>query len=77
MAVLDKNDPEKKIGLLVDEWEEKGAKSDLFQQNSLRDALVAPLKFNIIREHAERVTMTTAGLQAARLAPDRLAEYVR
>ncbi len=63
VAVLDKNDPEKKIGLLVDEWgtwydAAKGAKSDLFQQNSLRDALVAALNFNIFHEHAERVTMT-------------------
>ena len=63
VVVLDKNDPEKKIGLMIDEWgtwyEEKGARSALFQQNSLRDALVAALNFNIFHEHAERVTMTT------------------
>ncbi|GJJ03246.1 alpha-L-arabinofuranosidase [Duganella rhizosphaerae] len=63
VAVLDKNDPEKKIGLMVDEWgtwyDEKGAKSALYQQNSLRDALVAALNFNIFHEHAERVTMTS------------------
>ncbi|MEZ0472903.1 alpha-N-arabinofuranosidase [Luteimonas salinilitoris] len=64
VAVLDKNDPEKKIGLLVDEWgtwydEEESAKSALFQQNSLRDALVAALNFHIFHEHAERVPMTT------------------
>jgi alpha-N-arabinofuranosidase len=64
LAVLDKNDPEKKIGLMIDEWgtwydEEKGPKSALFQQNSLRDALVAALSFNIFHEHAERVPMTT------------------
>ncbi|MEO7496829.1 MAG: alpha-L-arabinofuranosidase C-terminal domain-containing protein [Massilia sp.] len=62
-AVLDKHDPEKKIGLMVDEWgtwyEEKGARSSLFQQNSLRDALVAALNFNIFHQHAERVTLTT------------------
>jgi alpha-N-arabinofuranosidase len=63
VAVLDKNDPEKKIGLMVDEWgtwyDEAGARSALFQQNSLRDALVAALNFHIFHEHAERVTLTT------------------
>jgi len=63
VAVLDKNDPEKKIGLMVDEWgtwyDEAGGKSALFQQNSLRDALVAALNFHIFHEHAERVTLTT------------------
>jgi alpha-N-arabinofuranosidase len=63
VAVLDKSDPEKKLGLMIDEWgtwyEEKGARSALYQQNSLRDALVAALNFNIFHEHAERVPMTT------------------
>ena len=63
VVVLDKNDPEKKIGLMIDEWgtwyDEAGARSALFQQNSLRDALVAALNFNIFHEHAERVTLTT------------------
>ncbi|MRV76477.1 alpha-N-arabinofuranosidase [Duganella sp. FT92W] len=63
VAVLDKHDPEKKIGLMVDEWgtwyDEAGARSALFQQNSLRDALVAALSFHIFHEHAERVPMTT------------------
>jgi alpha-L-arabinofuranosidase len=64
VAVLDKNDPEKKIGLLVDEWGtwydvEKGTTPGfLFQQNTLRDAVVAALNFNIFHSHAERVTMT-------------------
>jgi alpha-N-arabinofuranosidase len=63
VAVLDKNDPEKKIGLMIDEWgtwyDEAGARSALFQQNSLRDALVAALNFHIFHEHAQRVPMTT------------------
>jgi alpha-N-arabinofuranosidase len=63
LAILDKHDPEKKIGLMVDEWgtwyDEKGAKSALSQQNSLRDALVAALNFHIFHAHAERVHMTT------------------
>jgi alpha-N-arabinofuranosidase len=65
VAVLDKTDPEKKIGIMIDEWgtwyddADKGARSALFQQNSLRDALVAALNFNIFHEHAERVPLTT------------------
>ena len=64
IAVLDKNDPEKKLGLFVDEWGtwydvEKGTEAGfLFQQNTLRDAVVAALNFNIFHNHAERVTMT-------------------
>jgi alpha-L-arabinofuranosidase len=62
--VLDKNDPEKKIGFYVDEWGtwydvEKGENPGfLYQQNSLRDALVAALNFNIFHKHADRVHMT-------------------
>jgi alpha-N-arabinofuranosidase len=63
VAVLDKHDPEKKIGLMIDEWgtwyDEVNPRGGLFQQNSLRDALVAALNFHIFHEHAERVPMTT------------------
>jgi alpha-N-arabinofuranosidase len=58
---MDKYDPEKKIGLVVDEWgawhaEEPGTKSGfLYQQNTLRDAFVAALSLNIFHQHAERV----------------------
>lgn len=64
VAILDKNDPQKKIGFYVDEWGtwydvEKGTNAGfLFQQNTLRDALVAALNFNIFHEHADRVRMT-------------------
>ncbi len=63
-AILDKNDPEKKLGFYVDEWGtwydvEKGENPGfLYQQNSLRDAVVAALNFNIFHEHADRVHMT-------------------
>ncbi|TWI67709.1 alpha-N-arabinofuranosidase [Pseudoduganella lurida] len=63
-AVMDKNDPQKKVGLYVDEWGtwydvEKGTNTGfLLQQNSLRDAVVAALNFNIFHEHADRVRMT-------------------
>jgi alpha-N-arabinofuranosidase len=54
----------KKIGLVVDEWgtwydQEPGSVPGfLYQQNSLRDALVAALNFHIFHKHADRVTMT-------------------
>ncbi|HSC69049.1 MAG TPA: alpha-L-arabinofuranosidase C-terminal domain-containing protein [Cellvibrio sp.] len=62
--VMDKNDPEKKVGFYVDEW---GTWYDvtgndnpgfLYQQNSLRDAIVAGLNFNIFHKHADRVHMS-------------------
>lgn len=64
LAVLDKNDPKKKIGFYVDEWGtwydvEPGTNPGfLFQRNTLRDAVVAALNFNIFHAHAERVRMT-------------------
>ena len=64
VAKLDKNDPAKKLGLFVDEWGtwydvEKGTNAGfLFQQNTLRDAVVAALNFNIFHAHADRVRMT-------------------
>ncbi len=63
-AAMDKSDPEKRLGLFVDEWGtwydvEKGTNAGfLFQQNTLRDAVVAALNFNIFHEHADRVRMT-------------------
>jgi alpha-N-arabinofuranosidase len=64
VAVLDKNDPQKKVGFYVDEWGtwydvEPGTNDGfLFQQNTLRDGLVAALNFNIFHAHADRVQMT-------------------
>jgi alpha-L-arabinofuranosidase len=55
--------PPKKIGLVVDEWgtwydQEPGSQPGfLYQQNSLRDALVAALNFHVFQRHADRVTM--------------------
>ena len=62
-AIMDKYDPKKKIGLVVDEWGtwynvEKGTNPGfLYQQNTLRDALVAAVNFNIFQQHADRVVM--------------------
>ncbi len=61
--IMDKYDPEKKVGLVVDEWGvwwsvEKGTNPGfLYQQNTLRDAMVAALHFHIFQRHADRVTM--------------------
>src|SRR3546814_17544047 len=61
---MDKYDPEKRVNLAVDEWgiltnvvPGHGRRS-LFMQNSLRDALLASLNFNIFIRHADRVQMT-------------------
>ncbi|GAB5426468.1 MAG: hypothetical protein Crog4KO_36150 [Crocinitomicaceae bacterium] len=62
-AVLDKYDPEKKIWLIVDEWgawypvEEGTNPAYLYQQNSMRDAVVAALTLHIFQDHCERVQM--------------------
>ncbi|MEW6754616.1 MAG: alpha-L-arabinofuranosidase C-terminal domain-containing protein, partial [Candidatus Latescibacterota bacterium] len=60
-AIMDQHDPEKRVALLVDEWGawhavEPGTNPGfLYQQNSLRDALVAGVTLNIFNQHAERV----------------------
>jgi len=62
-AIMDRYDPQKKVGLIVDEW---GAWYDvepgtnpgfLYQQNTLRDALVAGVTLNIFNQHCDRVKM--------------------
>jgi len=64
VAILDKNDPEKKIAFDPDEWGtwydvEPGTNPGfLYQRNTLRDAVVAALNFNIFHAHADRVRMT-------------------
>ncbi len=60
-AIMDKYDPEKQVPIIVDEWgvwlaEDPGTpKGFLQQQNSLRDAIVAALNFNIFARNADRV----------------------
>lgn len=62
--IMDKYDPNKRVGLLVDEWgtwfdEEPGTiKGHLFQQNTLRDAMVAALSLNVFHTFSDRVKMT-------------------
>ena len=61
--IMDKYDREKRIGLLVDEWgtwwdEEPGTiRGHLYQQNSLRDAFVASLTFDVFHKYVSRVKM--------------------
>jgi len=63
-AAMDAYDPSRKIGLIVDEWGtwhpvEPGTNPRfLFQQNSLRDALVAATSLDIFNRHADKVVMT-------------------
>lgn len=60
-SVMDKYDPEKKIAMIVDEWGawynvEPGTNPGfLYQQNTLRDALLAGTILNIFHKHADRV----------------------
>jgi alpha-L-arabinofuranosidase len=62
-AVMDKYDPAKKIAFAVDEWgtwydPEPGREPGfLYQQNTLRDAIVAALNFNVFEHHADRVRL--------------------
>ena len=62
-AVMDRYDPEKRVGLIVDEWgtwfdvEEGTNPGFLYQQNSMRDAMVAGLTLNIFNKHCDRVHM--------------------
>lgn len=60
-AIMDKYDPNKRVALLVDEWGtwydvEPGTNPGfLYQQNSLRDAMVTSLNLDIFARHADRV----------------------
>jgi alpha-N-arabinofuranosidase len=62
-AIMDKYDPRKRVALFVDEWgawydAEPGSHPGfLYQQNSLRDALVAAISLDIFQRHADRVRM--------------------
>jgi len=62
-AIMDKYDPQKRVALIVDEWGtwhevEPGTHPRfLYQQNTLRDALVAGVTLNIFNRHADRVKM--------------------
>ncbi len=62
-SIMDQYDPEKAIGLIVDEWGtwfdvEPGTNPGfLYQQSTMRDALVAAITLNIFNKHCDRVKM--------------------
>lgn len=62
-AIMDVYDPAKRVALMVDEWgtwwdEEPGSiKGHLYQQNSMRDAMVAALSLNVFHRFTDRVRM--------------------
>jgi alpha-N-arabinofuranosidase len=81
-AALDAFDPQRRLGLVVDEWGtwhpvEPGTNpAFLFQQNTLRDALVAATTLDIFNRHADKVVMANIAqtinvLQAMALTQDK------
>ena len=62
-TVMDRYDPQRHVGLVVDEWGtwwdvEPGTNPGfLYQQNTLRDALVASTHLDAFHRHADRVVM--------------------
>ena len=62
-AIMDKYDPQKKLALVVDEWGgwydvEPGTNpAFLYQQNTMRDAMIAGVTLNIFNNHCDRVRM--------------------
>jgi alpha-N-arabinofuranosidase len=62
-ALMDRYDPKKRIALIVDEWgswytTEPGSRpNELYQQQTVRDAVLAALTLNVFINHAGRVRM--------------------
>lgn len=63
IAIMNQYDPEKRVGLIVDEWGgwydvEPGTNpAFLYQQNTMRDALLAATALNIFNNHCDRIKM--------------------
>ncbi|MBN2174218.1 MAG: alpha-N-arabinofuranosidase [Bacteroidales bacterium] len=79
--IMDKYDPDKRVALVVDEWgiwtdvEPGTNRAFLYQQNSMRDALIAGSTLNVFNNHCDRVRManlaqTVNVLQALILTKD-------
>lgn len=80
-SIMDKYDPDSRIALIVDEWggwydvEEGTNPGFLYQQNTMRDAMIAGVTLNIFNNHSKRVKManlaqTVNVLQAVILTKD-------
>ncbi len=81
-GILDGFDPERKIGLIIDEWGTWHRPTPgynprhLWQQNTMRDALVAAASLDVFNRHADKVVMSNIAqtinvLQAMVLADDK------
>jgi len=81
IRIMDKYDPNNRVGLIVDEWGnwhdvEPGTNPGfLYQQNTMRDALVASVNLDLFNKYARRVKManiaqTVNVLQAMILTKD-------
>jgi alpha-N-arabinofuranosidase len=63
IEIMDKYDEKKQVGLIVDEWGawyqvEPGTNPGfLYQQNTLRDAIVAAINLNLFNNHCDRIQM--------------------
>ncbi len=61
--IMDRYDPKKRVGLIIDEWGtwfdvEPGTNPGfLYQQNTMRDAMVAAVHLDIFNRHCDRVFM--------------------
>jgi alpha-N-arabinofuranosidase len=61
-AILDRHDPKGQLGISFSEWgawwaRDEARPSNLYQANTLRDAVIAGLTLNIFNNHAKRVRM--------------------
>lgn len=62
-SIMDQYDPDRRIGMIIDEWGtwydvEPGTNPGfLYQQNTMRDALVAGINLNLFNKHCDRVKM--------------------
>ena len=60
---MNKYDPKHRVDLIIDEWgtwyevEEGTNPGFLYQQNTMRDAIVAGLNLNIFNKHSDRIKM--------------------
>ena len=81
LTIMDEYDPDHDIDLLVDEWGtwydvEPGTNPGfLYQQNTMRDAIVAAASLNIFNKHSDRIAMANIAqvvnvLQAVILTED-------
>ena len=63
LNIMEYHDPDHMVGLIVDEWGtwydvEPGTNPGfLYQQNTMRDAIVAAINLNIFNKHSDRIIM--------------------